>query len=457
EIDSHNYLKNLGLGDSLRRNYKLIIARAERDRQVDNFEQVSSTVERDVRAAWQKQINDWLQDETKRNPYTLQKHNGPTEAHVRAELKREEERDAASGKVPLHGTSATAFLVGGLQIEDAQRRIIAEQAGLTIVSPDRDSKIQELRLALLKKIGRFRELQAMYMPGAARAIAQEEARRDPEAAAPRAEHAKLYMPHELSEAERGAGCVHGLSEMEAKLRVAQSSAALTVLRGRLHAKRHFITFRNDHLTGQKKTTKAHSLIEQLGERVNASANKYRKGYEALIVLKGKDFAPHFRELKNDDIRLDSDNGDTALLAMLGSGRGARAPRNAPGQSKRLMSWIWTVFEGSGDDERDLHDSVRVEWSRAKARKARWEEEVKLLEEEMRRSLRYLEWQATWWESRQESRLEVSSDLKAALRAYALKQAWFHRRIRDFFKSQWDNPVIDEETVLEDADLRTFLS
>ncbi|KAJ7877360.1 hypothetical protein B0H14DRAFT_2567733 [Mycena olivaceomarginata] len=45
---------------------------------------------------------------------------GPTEAQVRAELKREEERDAASGKVPLHGTSATAFLTGGLQIEDAQ-------------------------------------------------------------------------------------------------------------------------------------------------------------------------------------------------------------------------------------------------------------------------------------------------------------------------------------------------
>ncbi|KAJ7775216.1 hypothetical protein B0H14DRAFT_3508467 [Mycena olivaceomarginata] len=57
---------------------------------------------------------------------------GPTEAQVRAELKREEERDAASGKVPLHGTSATAFLTGGLQIEDAQRRIIAELGGLTI-------------------------------------------------------------------------------------------------------------------------------------------------------------------------------------------------------------------------------------------------------------------------------------------------------------------------------------
>ncbi|KAJ6609453.1 hypothetical protein B0H10DRAFT_1813813, partial [Mycena sp. CBHHK59/15] len=118
KIDSHNFLKNLGLGDSLHR--KLALARTERDRQVKNFEQVSSTVERDVRTLWQKQINEWLQDETKPNPYLRHKRDAPTEAQVRAELKREEERDAASGKIPLHGTSATAFLAGGLQIEDAQ-------------------------------------------------------------------------------------------------------------------------------------------------------------------------------------------------------------------------------------------------------------------------------------------------------------------------------------------------
>jgi hypothetical protein len=36
------------------------------------------------------------------------------------QLKKDEERDTASGKTPLHGTSATAFLTGGLQIEQAQ-------------------------------------------------------------------------------------------------------------------------------------------------------------------------------------------------------------------------------------------------------------------------------------------------------------------------------------------------
>ncbi|KAF8216980.1 hypothetical protein K438DRAFT_1953860 [Mycena galopus ATCC 62051] len=125
-----------------------------------------------------------------------------------------------------------------------------------------------------------------------------------------------------------------------------------------------------------------------------------------------------------------------------------------------MSWIWTVKEGSRDDAKDLHDAVRVEWARTKARKTRWEEEVQLLEEEMRRTLRYLEWKASWWETRQDARSQASSDLQATLRAYALKQAWLHRRLRDFFKSQWNAPAVGRDTVLdmvlETVDLGTFL-
>jgi hypothetical protein len=45
---------------------------------------------------------------------------GPTEAQVRLQLKCDEEKDLAGGRAPLHGTSATAFLTAGLQIEQAQ-------------------------------------------------------------------------------------------------------------------------------------------------------------------------------------------------------------------------------------------------------------------------------------------------------------------------------------------------
>jgi hypothetical protein len=35
-------------------------------------------------------------------------------------LKKEEQMAVAQGRVPLHATSATAFLTAGLQLEDAQ-------------------------------------------------------------------------------------------------------------------------------------------------------------------------------------------------------------------------------------------------------------------------------------------------------------------------------------------------
>ncbi|KAF7342705.1 CxC2 domain-containing protein [Mycena sanguinolenta] len=421
KIDSHNFLKNLGLGDALRR--KLAVARAERDRQVKAFKEVSKTVEKDLQEQWQSEVEEWQKDATKPNPYTVQRQEGPSEAQVRLQLKKDEEQEAASGKSPLHGTSATAFLTAGLQIEEAQRRIIAEVGGRALQAPEREARIQELRLTLLKKISAFRKLQATYVPGAARAIQQDEKTRDEDSPPLKAEHIKLYMPHELAEEDRAR------------------------------------------------------------ERITASAQKYRKARAALVALKGTAFAPHFKELKDDDIRLpgENDESDAAArkkLAKISAGRGGRTPRNgpggpaqvadppagerrrvprnAPGESKRIMSWIWTARAGSGDDQQDLHDSIRVEWSRAKARKTRWQEEVELLQEEMRRTLRYLEWQATWWEARQDSRPTVSHPVKLALRAYALKQAWLHRRLAPHFKSQWEtSTVIDFARVMEEADLAQF--
>ncbi|KAJ7456326.1 hypothetical protein B0H11DRAFT_1739440 [Mycena galericulata] len=461
KIDSHNYRKNLGLGDALRR--KLAVARAERDRQVAGFAEITRTIEKDVKEKWQSEINAWLADPSQPNPYVLDRNDGPTEAQVRLQLKKDEEKDLIGGRAPVHGRSATAFLTAGLQIEQAQRRIIAELAGLAVVAPDRESKIQEVRLSVLKKVGTFRKLQETFMPGAAAVIDADEAVRDSDSPPPRAEHISLYMPSEIPADARAAVCVKGLPEMEAQLREAQCGDSLGVLRGRLHAKRHLISFRNDNLTGQNATTKARTLIGEVGDRVNLAALKYRKGRGALVSLKGDKFAPHFKELKDEDIRLDGDNGesDTAAkkkLAMISAGRGARAPRNAPGQSKRLMSWIWTTTASSGDEEKDLHDSVRVEWARAKARKKRWVEETLLLEEEMRRTLRYLAWQERWWMERVNARPEASAQLRAGLRGYALRQAGVCRRLASHFRGQWETTArVDIDAVMEAADLNQFFA
>ncbi|KAJ7145450.1 hypothetical protein C8R43DRAFT_953502 [Mycena crocata] len=66
----------------------------------------------------------------------------------------------AGGKAPLHGRSATAFLVAGIQIEDAQQRITAELRGRVLVAVDRESRVAEWRHALLVKIAKTDNQQA---------------------------------------------------------------------------------------------------------------------------------------------------------------------------------------------------------------------------------------------------------------------------------------------------------
>ncbi|KAJ7432735.1 hypothetical protein FB451DRAFT_1155630 [Mycena latifolia] len=411
KIDNHNWLKNVGEGEALQR--KLVIAIAERDTQVAAFKVVNSTLSKDVKKLWRKMISDWLEDESKPNPYTLSRKDCPTEAEVRLEVRKDEDALTAGGKAPLHGRSATAFLTAGIQIEDTQRRIIAELAGSALVAADRENKIEEWRHTLLVKIATFRNLQKIYMPGAAAVIAAAEASRDADEAPPKPEKIKLWMPSEMS-AESGddtlRGCVWGLLGMEARMRVAQCENSLVALRSRLHAKRFLITFRNENVTGQLASSRAGTLIALIGERVDAHAKRYRTGRRAK-------------------------------LAMLGSGQGARGPRIAPGTSKRTMSWIWMAPGALEDGEERLHESIRVEWARAHARKERWTEEVMLLREEMRRVLRYLTWQSGWWTERAALRTDVSVEVAAGVRAYALKQAAWHERLGGFFRTKWNVPAL----------------
>ncbi|KAJ6503118.1 hypothetical protein DFH09DRAFT_1252002 [Mycena vulgaris] len=442
KVDNHNWLKNVGEGEALQR--KLIVAIAERDKQIKAFATVNRTLSREVKKAWKLMIEEWLEDTSKTNPYTLSRKDCPSEAEVRLAVRKDEET-LAGGRTPLYGRSATAFLTAGIQIEDTQRRITSQLAGTVLVAADRENRIAEWRHTLLVKIGTFRNLQKVYMPGAAATIAVAEAARDTEAAPPKPEKIKLWMPSEMEcegEDDTLRGCVRGLAGMEAKMRVAQCENSLASLRSRLHGKRFLIGFRNENITGQVGSSRARTLIGEVGERVDAYAERYRKGRTALVGLGRAEEFQHLRQLDAADVTLDGDWGESDAaarkkLGMLGAGRGARVPRNAPGTSKRVMSWIWTAPGALEDEDARLHDSIRVEWARARARKVRWTEEVLLLREEMRRVLRYLVWQSGWWLERRASRTDVSEAVAAGMHAYACKQAAWHDRLGGFFRTKWN--------------------
>ncbi|KAF8145245.1 hypothetical protein K438DRAFT_1501614, partial [Mycena galopus ATCC 62051] len=67
-------------------------------------------------------------------------------------------------------------------------------------------------------------------------------------------------------------------------------------------------------------------------------------------------------------------------------------------------------------------ALRVEWCKAYARMRRWNEDVVLVEEEMRRTLEYGHWMAAEWAARAGVRAtDVDAKLREGLAAYAREQ------------------------------------
>lgn len=100
----------------------------------------------------------------------------------------------------------------------------------------------------------------------------------------------------------------------------------------------------------------------------------------------------------------------------------------------------------------------MEWGRAKVRKNRWDEEVNLIREEMRRILRYLFWETGVWDARaQTTRDDQPVEVQAGLKAYACQQAELHRSLRAFFFKSLSVPLGDAAAALalDDADLPTL--
>ena len=66
--------------------------------------------------------------------------------------------------------------------------------------------------------------------------------------------------------------------------------------------------------------------------------------------------------------------------------------------------------------------MRGEWAKAMAWADRWEEDIILLNEEMRRVLKFCTWKADWWTKQVLLRQGLDAPLAEGLHAYAAGQA-----------------------------------
>jgi hypothetical protein len=285
------------------------------------------------------------------------------------------------------------------------------------------------------------------------------------------EDSKLYLPSDLSESDRRKYCPGGLSDMEDRLRFAEASDTLENLRHHLRTRSFTNRFKIANVTGQIHNTRARETQSRIDDKVRAAELQYRRSRGALLRLRGHGpWEDTLRVLEQSDVRALNERTMTAqemedirrlreragIVVEADDGRAETvvATVAAVGEGERRPSWIWstgTWHEGADDPmtragEFSLKFSydtlligataLRVEWAKSMARADRWEEDVVMLDEEMRRVLAFCEWKADWWMRQVPLRQGVTGPLAEGLNAYAAEQADMERWIHKAWSEKW---------------------
>ncbi|TFK59602.1 hypothetical protein BDN72DRAFT_780498, partial [Pluteus cervinus] len=111
----------------------------------------------------------------------------------------------------------------------------------------------------------------------------------------------------------------------------------------------------------------------------------------------------------------------------------------PSEGRRTVSWIWGAL-GDGNlviNFTHFTSDLRVEWCKSRARARRWQEDVILLKEEMRRVLMFLETEASLWSLRAVFRDGTTGEIEQeGLEAYAYQQAHQRLALKSHFEQLW---------------------
>lgn len=296
---------------------------------------------------------------------------------------------------------------------------------------------------------------------------------DPDSIIDSPESVKLWLPSALPDTSRDAWCASGLVTLEFRLRYAQAVDALDQLRRLRRLLRGLILQAKKHPSPtQRTTTRSQSVWDGLGARIAQVCSRYRDARTALLRLHplGKSIA-FFKELKKDDIRGPGREEDECsesryIPSWIWMLRPPPTPTDSPGLSPSsittpdlatppppLLSEP-TVDDNGDHDEvstKEVEDYIRVDWAKAQERAKRFEEEVELCTEEMRRTLAYFSWSASEWERRAEARANGDNpppnNILQGLRAYALRQSAMFREMIGVFVNDW-------HSVLQPKDLGT---
>ncbi|KAJ7164569.1 hypothetical protein C8R43DRAFT_1122450 [Mycena crocata] len=426
-----NWQKLVGLAARLR--VRTDRAKEEYALQLEGFTSFSQQ-QADRVPVWRAMVEAFEADPKKPNPYEAP-FRGLSEASVLLQFTQEEAAETTAGVPSIHNVSPSSFIAAALEVEDQQRRVRVQAALKKAGTTAMQISLVQLRTQLRKSLRRLRKLQTTYTPASLLALAARVIPSDEEV-----ETEPLFLPSALSAAQRAAPLMTRLSIIEDQMRDAQCGTALVRLRNQLHIKSRLLTYKKLHSRNQGANTRARTLVARNESKICLHSEKYQMAWEAKRRLGGGDpAAVGWQILRPEDIRCMQDAEE---LKRNYEKRQAEARR----RTRRIADLVDSgkmapltaeerARDGESENVREIHleDALRIEWCKAFARTRRWEEESRLLAEEVRRLPISLEARATEWEVRAQeitgnSVITNQAEVDGAV-AYAAKQAAMFRAIK----------------------------
>ena len=244
----------------------------------------------------------------------------------------------------------------------------------------------------------------------------------------KADSIKLWLPSQLDAENRDATCLGGVVNSEKDLRFAQLEDSLNDLRQARRTRCGLILFHKVQLAGQgqRTQTKSQAAMRTIQDRINRCVHRYRVARNALVRLAASgDWSSLYLPLTDNDNR----------------GPGKEPEEMACSDGQYSPSWIWRSATTTISPD-EVNENMRVEWAQCMARADRWEEEVILLQEEMRRVVQFLEWRSGDWLTKADSRAGTTPPtVHSGLSAYANKQSAIFHNLTVRFCQQWHSVLV----------------
>ncbi|THG98302.1 hypothetical protein EW026_g3863 [Hermanssonia centrifuga] len=228
----------------------------------------------------------------------------------------------------------------------------------------------------------------------------------------------IELPSSHHSTIRAHPCIQPAVVIEMELRKNKARGYLDDLRTHLITS-YGLTAKKKEVRGQRRTTRAYGAIRRKWKTIQNSATAYRRARHALLALGMPESDRTFQLLKKQDIK-----AFTLFTAD-----------QQLGDSKKKTSWIWddlSFINAQGDDGMKdyFEDAVRVHWFRTSALKERWYEQILLVQEEMRRTVRFFKYYEDDWT------VAAESSKCRGRAAYARKQAYRYSRLIAGCRRDW---------------------